>query len=314
MKSWLNFSFIGLSNYSQDATKIIHQRYQFDCLNRKVPIKNSNPLKQKLYLTDKQHNLNLLRNHQEGVNLTQDNRNHAVFVKLNDKTQILNARQNFKQLMFKDWSSGIEDALIIVKSIITFPISLLIGFAKVAELDVFMYEGDEVTILGGSVKFDNKANIFQVNNPLSIFMGSKFEFMHFLREQRDSYFNKSLLYLMGACIFSASLYFTKHFIQSNNRNNQEVQNLIQQLDEEGENNDQVQIDDPEDRFKCKICFTKNRELITYPCSHFNMCKSCAKDSIQSDRENSNKCPFCRETIQAFTKVDLRQNVLNNNHQ
>lgn len=52
------------------------------------------------------------------------------------------------------------------------------------------------------------------------------------------------------------------------------------------------------RVVCKVCFEKEVEVLFLPCNHLVSCQGCKEQLTQK------KCPLCRDTYQATTRVYL----------
>ena len=50
------------------------------------------------------------------------------------------------------------------------------------------------------------------------------------------------------------------------------------------------------RFSCKVCLTRQSDILFEPCHHFATCVDCAT-SVQ-------KCPLCRSAIETFIRINL----------
>ncbi|KAL0457274.1 UNVERIFIED_CONTAM: putative E3 ubiquitin-protein ligase LUL4 [Sesamum latifolium] len=51
---------------------------------------------------------------------------------------------------------------------------------------------------------------------------------------------------------------------------------------------------------CVICMTEPKDIAVLPCRHMCMCSDCAK----ALRLQSNKCPICREVIEALLEIKI----------
>ncbi|XP_012827819.1 PREDICTED: probable E3 ubiquitin-protein ligase LUL4 [Erythranthe guttata] len=51
---------------------------------------------------------------------------------------------------------------------------------------------------------------------------------------------------------------------------------------------------------CVVCMTEPKDIALLPCRHMCMCSGCAK----ALRLQSNKCPICRETIEAVLEIKI----------
>lgn len=49
---------------------------------------------------------------------------------------------------------------------------------------------------------------------------------------------------------------------------------------------------------CKICYTKQAEVVVLPCRHGSMCQDCLRSSLLSRplHRGGRQCPFCRKDI------------------
>ena len=61
------------------------------------------------------------------------------------------------------------------------------------------------------------------------------------------------------------------------------------------------IDNYKSDRECKICMSKDSDIILMPCGHLAMCKSC---ELRSRRQTNQKCPICRKRYTELIKVYL----------
>ena len=53
--------------------------------------------------------------------------------------------------------------------------------------------------------------------------------------------------------------------------------------------------------ECKVCMEEDCNMVTLPCMHISMCKTCC-DSHTSDSNVMHYCPMCRANIQSSSQV------------
>lgn len=58
--------------------------------------------------------------------------------------------------------------------------------------------------------------------------------------------------------------------------------------------------------ECKICFAGVADVVLRPCGHGGICEDCARHL--TGLKSSALCPFDREPIQAFMKIDPKHEV------
>ncbi|TNV71819.1 hypothetical protein FGO68_gene4075 [Halteria grandinella] len=57
-------------------------------------------------------------------------------------------------------------------------------------------------------------------------------------------------------------------------------------------------DNIDDKYKCTICLTNSRDLVTQPCNHLSLCRECLTMNLdrRDHLQNARKCPVCRQQI------------------
>ncbi|KAL6191113.1 hypothetical protein ACLB2K_037505 [Fragaria x ananassa] len=64
----------------------------------------------------------------------------------------------------------------------------------------------------------------------------------------------------------------------------------------------VGFDDNDPGKECVICMTEPKDTAVLPCRHMCMCSDCAKEL----RIQSNKCPICRQPIEALIEIKMNK--------
>lgn len=87
-------------------------------------------------------------------------------------------------------------------------------------------------------------------------------------------------------------------IQQERQRRQALEQELQRMREREEDQLEEEVRYMFKRVVCKICLEKEVEVLFLPCNHLVSCQGCKKQLAQK------KCPLCRDTYQATTRVYL----------
>lgn len=87
-------------------------------------------------------------------------------------------------------------------------------------------------------------------------------------------------------------------IQQERQRRQALEQELQRMREREEDQLEEEVRYMFKRVVCKICLDKEVEVLFLPCNHLVSCQGCKKQLAQK------KCPLCRDTYQATTRVYL----------